>query len=899
MTTHNFDNVARLPMPDDNVAIATRELAAGVTVEHNGATFTISHTIMEGHRFALFPIKKGQALLSWQLPFGHALTAIEPGQYVCNEKILEALSQRDVAFELPPQANFKDHMQPYTVDESSFTPGEQIPLADEPATFMGYRREGDRGVGTRNYIIVLAVTAQSAAIAKAVEAHFENRTLPQTVDGIIAITHTEGEGTSKPNNLDLVMRTLSGFMVHPNIGAVLALDYGNGSFTADDLIQFMRQHNYPLDTVLHRFMAIDSDGDSVVAKAASHIEAWMPEVAKQPRQPESVEHISVALQCGGSDAFSGISGNALAGWVAKEVIRHGGRANLAETDELIGAEPYVLNNVKDLNTAQRFLRKVDEFKAYAANHGASAEGNPSGGNQFRGLYNIALKSIGAARKRDPDVRLDGVLDYGAPMADRGYYFMDSPGNDLESIAGQVASGCNMILFITGNGSITNFPFVPTLKFVTTTGRFNMLSNEMDVNAGRYNDGETMDALGLETFQLATAIASGQASKGEQAGHAQVQLWRNWQQTGQSQEQPLPRVSNKTGKAVAVKSAPAASIHYSGFATSDGVSSNRIGLVMPTSLCSGQVARLIANRLNTIKDSDTALGRVDRYVALVHTEGCGSVNAEDIYLNTVTGHLQHGFVRHAVLLEHGCEKTHNDAVRHYLSDKGIDPTTVDWASVQLDGGIENVTEKVTEQFRRALSATDRDRQGTGKDVRVAITSQGPVTALAADQMAHLVQALVAADAQVIIPENASFLGVVEFGQALVDGAVDQAFRTSLDYGLPAPGPGLHIMAAPTQSTTETLAGLGGSGAEVILCYIGDTPVQSHPMVPVLQITSSDTVGKRYAKDLDLVVDEASSDDMHSKVVALIESVLDGTFVPSTFARNRTEFQLTRGSVGVSL
>jgi altronate dehydratase len=115
-------------------------------------------------------------------------------------------------------------------------------------------------------------------------------------------------------------------------------------------------------------------------------------------------------------------------------------------------------------------------------HGHSAEGNPSGGNKFRGLYNIALKSIGAARKKDPEVQLDYVIDYSERMTAPGFYFMDSPGNDLESIAGQVASGCNMIFFTTGNGSITNFPFVPTVKFVTTTGRWNLLHDDMDVNA---------------------------------------------------------------------------------------------------------------------------------------------------------------------------------------------------------------------------------------------------------------------------------------------------------------------------------------------------------------------------------------------------------------------------------
>ncbi len=130
--------------------------------------------------------------------------------------------------------------------------------------------------------------------------------------------------------------------------------------------------------------------------------------------------------------------------------------------------------------------------------GASADGNPSGGNKFRGLYNIYLKSLGASTKRHPDVRLDAVIDYSERMDEPGYYFMDSPGNDLESIAGQIAAGCNMLFFVTGNGSITNFPYVPTIKIITTTERNNLLSNEMDVNAGAYLDDTPMDVLGADT-----------------------------------------------------------------------------------------------------------------------------------------------------------------------------------------------------------------------------------------------------------------------------------------------------------------------------------------------------------------------------------------------------------------
>ncbi|MGI9336241.1 MAG: UxaA family hydrolase, partial [Gammaproteobacteria bacterium] len=681
-----FEACARLPQPTDNVAIATRRLEAGTEVQYGDASFTLPHTVMEGHRFVLEPTARGEPLLSWALPFGMASRDLVPGEYVCNTKILQALAERDIDFELPQSANFTDYMKRYELDESSFVAGDQVALEDSPLTFEGYARPGGRGVGTRNFVVVLGTTADSGAFAEQLAARFEHASQAlDDVDGVVAVTHTEGSGSTRPNNLDFVLRALAGFMTHANVGAVLAVDYGTGAFGNRDLSEFMQAHDYPLEHLRHAFFDIANDLRGELDRAGRLIEGWLAEVAAQPRTAQPLSNLKVALQCGGSDAFSGISGNALAGWVAKEIIRNGGSANLAETDELIGAEPYVLSNVRDFETARTFLEKIDLFKERTGFHGASAEGNPSGGNNFRGLYNIALKSIGAARKRDPEVRLDYVIDYAAPMANPGYYFMDSPGNDLESIAGQVASGCNLILFITGNGSITNFPFVPTLKFVTTSGRFNMLSNEMDVNAGRYNDGESMNSLGRDTFELARRVASGERSKGELAGHAQVSIWRNWLQTAPGNVERLRNRPLPDGVALKHRVTPPLEMAFKAYATPRGPALDQVGLVMPTSLCSGQVARLIANARNA--DAQGKANGVTRYVALVHTEGCGAANADDLYLQTLLGHLRHGSVRRALLLEHGCEKTHNDAVRHYLLDHGEDLSRFGFASVQLDGGIE--------------------------------------------------------------------------------------------------------------------------------------------------------------------------------------------------------------------
>src|SRR3954470_3820974 len=531
MTSLPFDSVARLPEPGDNVAIAVRRLNAGEAINFGGQTFKLSTTILEGHRFAVKLMALGEPLLSWKMPFGFALRNIEPGEYVCNEKILWALRQRRVEFELPAAPNFKDYYVPFRLDESTFRPGKQVERSNTRLTFEGFRRPADRGVGTRNFIAILGTTSRTTGYARALADRFRDvrKDFPK-IDGVVAIAHTESGTESKPNNAEFVLRTLAGFMTHSNIGAILAVDAGTEFLNNQRLREYMIDHGYPLEDLLHKFHSASGSFPSDLTEGEKIVRSWLQPVNQFSRTAESVEHLRIGLQCGGSDAFSGVSGNPLVGWVTKELVRYGGSANLAETDELIGAESYILANIRDLQTARAFLATIASFQERAGWHGHTGEGNPSGGNNYRGLYNIAVKSIGAARKKDPDVRVDYVIDYSVPMRSPGFYFMDSPGNDLESIAGQVGSGCNLILFTTGNGSITNFPFVPTIKVMTNTGRYNLLQHEMDVNAGRYLDGTPMEQLGTEAFELTVRVASGERTAGEKAGHSQVQLWRDWRQT---------------------------------------------------------------------------------------------------------------------------------------------------------------------------------------------------------------------------------------------------------------------------------------------------------------------------------------------------------------------------------
>ncbi|MCP5116436.1 MAG: UxaA family hydrolase, partial [bacterium] len=185
----------------------------------------------------------------------------------------------------------------------------------------------------------------------------------------------------------------------------LAVDYGTEPLTNRMLQGYLEEKGYPLKDIPHRFLTLSGGFREDLERGEAIVKGWLDAVDATHRTEESAANLKLVLQCGGSDAFSGISGNPLVGWVAREIVRYGGSANLAETTELIGAESYILQNARNLDTARRFLSMIARYKERAAWHGATAEGNPSGGNKFRGLYNIVLKSLGAAAKRHPDVRL--------------------------------------------------------------------------------------------------------------------------------------------------------------------------------------------------------------------------------------------------------------------------------------------------------------------------------------------------------------------------------------------------------------------------------------------------------------------------------------------------------------
>ena len=242
------------------------------------------------------------------------------------------------------------------------------------------------------------------------------------VDGVVAIAHTEGGEHGAPNNLGLTLRTLAGFITNPNVGAVLALDFGPEPVNNDALAEWMRAHGAPLDGVPHCFLRLGGEHEENLTRARAAVEELLAIANQTPRTTQPIRHLKIGLQCGGSDAFSGVSGNPLAGIIARETVRHGGAANLAETDELMGAEPWVLAKVRDLATARKFLHTLATFEEKLIWHGVSGQTNfaVDMGQFATGFYCAILdtNNIPIWELADPNNPNSGILTV----------FIDSPTN---------------------------------------------------------------------------------------------------------------------------------------------------------------------------------------------------------------------------------------------------------------------------------------------------------------------------------------------------------------------------------------------------------------------------------------------------------------------------------------
>lgn len=886
-----MDEVGRLPASGDNGAVALFDLPAGARIRHTGGEIVLRHGIPEGHRFTVAPVGRGEKLVSWGLPYGRAGRDIQAGEYLCNRGVLEHLRLRGWGGALPEAPNFEDFRERFNLARWEGPLPQVWDLAGGlGGSFSGYFREGGRGVGTRNYVVVLGTSAMAGGAVRDLARRFRGAAGGEDeLDGVVAVAHTEGGGERRPNNFELVLRTLAGWMVHPNVGAVLAMDAGGEAVNNEVLNEYLLRHAYPVDAIPHAFLSLRDAGEAAMRRGEKLLDGFVESCRGARRSRQSPEALKVALQCGGSDAFSGISGNPLAGALAREVVRNRGTANLAETSELIGAEPYILQKIRDEATGRAFLEKLSSFQEWAGWHGHSAAGNPSGGNLYRGLYNITIKSIGAARKKDPAVRLDYVIDYAERQTAPGFYFMDSPGNDLESIAGQVASGCNLILFVTGSGSITNFPFVPTLKIVTTSGRYRLLSEEMDLNAGRYLDGLSMARLVEGSWPVVLNAASGARTAGESAGHSQAQIWRDWHCRGRGTSPEKPAASRAAGRPLPLVDDRRAGMPFPGDGLQGALNRarrRRLGLILPASLCASEVAVQLAAAMNEEEGADSAVG-IDGFVVLPHTEGCGVSRgaSERLFLQTLCGYVRHPAVTRCLILEHGCEKTHNDEIRRFLREAGFDADTLGWASIQADGGMAKTALKVKEWFFRPAAPGIAAEKSVPLSMGCLVRAEPQGESL--EGLEAIFRSLLKAGGSVVIPHfHAARLGALLSRMVVGEAAA----RGTLDFGAEIRRPGLHLMDCPGDQPIEAITGLGAAGVDVVL-ILTDNPDRSHPGHPMIPVLTANVISQDPAGDVSLAFPETG--------LRCLLGAVAGEMIFSSRRFGGHDFQIPRGATGVSL
>lgn len=483
--------------PADDVVIARVEIPGGTTLPKEG-NVRAAVTVPAGHKIATRDIAAGAPVRRYNQIIGFASRDIRAGEHVHIHNLAMGDFERDYAFCMD--------VKPTQVIEPQ-------------ATFEGIVRQDGR-VATRNYIGILTSVNCSATVARMTADHFRNRLdAYPNVDGVVALTHKSGCGmASEGEAMDLLRRTMAGYARHPNFFAVQVVGLGCESNQISNLLstQALKRSD--------RLGAYTIQGKGGTMKAVregiARIEALLPEADKARRQTLPASHLMLALQCGGSDGYSGISANPALGAAVDLLVRHGGTAILSETPEIYGAEHMLTRRAVSQAVGERLVRRIKWWEAYTARHGNEMNNNPSPGNKAGGLTTILEKSLGAVAKGGT-TNLVEVYEYAQAVTAKGFVYMDTPGFDPVSATGQVAGGANLVCFTTGRGSAYGCKPAPSLKLATNTPLYVRQEEDMDFNCGTIIDGtETIEQSGARFFELILGTASGEKSKSETWGYGE-------------------------------------------------------------------------------------------------------------------------------------------------------------------------------------------------------------------------------------------------------------------------------------------------------------------------------------------------------------------------------------------
>ena len=482
--------------PRDNVVVARMDVAAGTVAPGEGVA--AREAVPAGHKIATRALRKGEPILKYNTVIGFAAADVQAGTRMHSHNIAFGEVLKDYRF----CADYRP--------AERFEPGQR-------ARFDGIVRSDGR-VATRNYVGIFVVGNGVATVARRIARAFPNARLAgwPNVDGVVPFVHEGGTGIeASGEGLEVLRRTLGGYVRHPNVGAALVIARGDEQSALE---AFLAHQGLERDARLATLVMEEAGGTRRAIEAGvAVVQRLLAHANDARRRPVSAEHLVVGLQCGGSDGFSGLSANPALGAAMDILVRHGGSAILSETTEIYGVEQTLTARAVSEGVGRRLVERMQWWLAHGKGRDIQINGNVSPGNNAGGISNVLEKSLGGAKKGGSSP-LMAVYEYAEPVTEHGLVFMDTPGYDPVSATGQIAGGANLIAFTTGRGSCFGSYPAPTMKLATNTPMYERMRSDMDLNCGPIIDGvATIEQVGARIFEQLLRHASGAATKSEAIG----------------------------------------------------------------------------------------------------------------------------------------------------------------------------------------------------------------------------------------------------------------------------------------------------------------------------------------------------------------------------------------------
>nr|WP_309300017.1 altronate dehydratase family protein [Rossellomorea marisflavi] len=480
----------------DNVLIALRDFEAGERVVDGDREVVLREAVPAGHKIAREPIQKNENVIKFGMPIGRASEPIDRGDWIHTHNVV---------------TNLKGTLQyDYKPTDDKIVP------KPSTKTFQGYIRENGE-VGIRNEIWIIntvgCINKTAEMVAKMAGDQFEG------IDGVHSFSHLFG-CSQLGDDLHNTQKILSGLVHHPNAAGILVMGLG----CENNYIEEFKKVIGDYDPRRVKFIEVQS-ADDEISESLELIEELADYAKTFKRQEVPLSKLKVGLKCGGSDGFSGITGNPLVGAFSDRLISEGGTTILTEVPEMFGAEEILMSRAKNEGVFEKIVDLVNDFKEYFLKHGQNVYENPSPGNKKGGITTLEEKSLGNIQKGGFGEIAD-VLAYGDRTKGEGLHLVQGPGNDLVSVTALTAAGAHIVLFTTGRGTPFGGP-VPTVKISTNSALAQKKTNWIDFNAGQLIEGRGKEELADEFFDYITTLASGETrTHNERLGFKEISIFKD-------------------------------------------------------------------------------------------------------------------------------------------------------------------------------------------------------------------------------------------------------------------------------------------------------------------------------------------------------------------------------------